>query len=127
MKLPWTVAVVLVLLHCSGCVGSRHYHTLNKGFATSARRFLELRHKAQVATLHFPAGTYVLEAADDRGFFYRAPAKILENSFSGPLFHNGGLYLSNSGRRVLRGYVYWYSGLVHVGELSRADYVLGDF
>ena len=119
-------AVVLVLLNCGGCAGSRHYHTLGEGFVTSAPRFLELRHGAQIATLHFPAGTYLLDAADDRGFFYRAPAKILENSFSGPLLHNGGLYLGNSGRHLLRGYVYWYGGLVHVGELLPANYVLHD-
>ncbi len=123
MKLRLFLA--LVALGSTACAGSRHYHPLEESGAGSPH-FLELREETRVATLHFPAGTYVLEAADDAGFFYRAPTKIRENSFSGQFFHNGGLYLSKSGRPALRGYVYWYGGLTHVGNLSRADYVLRD-
>ncbi len=120
-------ALTLLLLVCAGCTGGRNYRMLDDAAApVPAPRFLELRHSAQVATLHFPAGTYVLEAVDDGGYYYRAPQQVLEKSFSGPLFHNGGLYLSNSRRRVLRGYVDWYNGLVQVGNLSRADYELHD-
>lgn len=78
----------------------------------------------QVATLHFPAGTYTLEAADDAGWFYRAPQPIREGSFSGPILHNGGIYLRNTQPARLRGYVDWYGGIVHVGDLTRADYLL---
>ena len=119
-------ALVFLLLACVGCTGGRNYRMLDAAAPTNTPRFLELRHSAQVATLHFPAGTYVLEAEDDAGYYYRAPRQVLEKSFSGPLLHNGGLYLSNSRRRVLRGYVDWYNGLVQVGNLSRADYELHD-
>jgi hypothetical protein len=122
------LVVTLLLLHWNivGCAGSRHYRTLDEGGTPGAPHFLDLHQAAQIATLHFPAGTYVLEAADDAGFFFRSPSPIRENSFSGSLFHRGGLYLSNSRHRSLRGYVYWHGGLTHVGNLSRADYALRD-
>ncbi len=115
-----------ILLSLTGCAGSRHFHSVERGAASGVPRWLELRRSAQVATLHFPAGVYEIEAADDRGFFYRAPQQIRENSFQGARFHDGGVYLSKSPRRTLRGYVDWYNGLVHVGDLSHADYLLRD-
>lgn len=118
--------LLFTALISGGCAGSRNFHWLGNSGAAPAPRFLDLRQPAQAATLHFPAGTYVLTAEDDAGFFYRAPEKIVENSFSGPLLHEGGLYLQKSRRSHLRGYVYWYGGLVHVGDLSRAEYVLRD-
>ena len=118
--------LILLLLACAGCTGGRNYRTLDSAIPSGAARFLELAHSAQIATLHFPAGTYVLEATDDNGYYYRAPRQILEKSFSGPLFHDGGLYLGNSRRESLRGYVDWYNGLVQVGNLSRAEYELHD-
>lgn len=123
---PLLSLLFFAALISGGCAGSRNFHPLDESAASAAPRFLELRRSAQSATLHFPAGIYVLTAEDDAGFFYQAPQKIVENSFSGPLRHEGGVYLQKSRRGHLRGYVYWYGGLVHVGDLSRAEYVLRD-
>lgn len=118
--------LTILVLSCGGCAGSRHYHPLEAGTVVGAPHFIELRHETQVATLHFPAGLYQLEAADDAGYFYRAPSQIREDSSGERFFHNGGLYLKNGRRGNLRGYIYWYSGLVHVGDLSQAEYVFRD-
>lgn len=120
------VFLALLALSFGGCAGSRHYHLLEAETAYGAPRCIELLRETRVATLYFPAGIYQLEAEDDAGFFYRAPAQIREDSYSERYFHPGGLYLSKSRRAMLRGYVYWYNGLVHVGNLSRADFVLRD-
>ncbi|HEY1769172.1 MAG TPA: hypothetical protein VGG02_02805 [Chthoniobacterales bacterium] len=126
MKPILFVLALATVFGCAGCAGDRNYRAIDQTSPTGARRCLELRYETQVATLHFPNGTYELAAEDDAGFFYHAPAKILENTVNGPLFLDGGLYLPKSGRRALRGYIYWYGGLVHVGNLARASYLLRD-
>lgn len=122
------IAAFLLAFALGGCAGSRHFHAIDESSASNGRapRFIELRSAVRVATLHFPRGLYALEAADDAGFYYRAPRKIVEHSYSGALGHEGGLYLSGKLLGKLRGYVYWHGALTHVGNLSHADYSLRD-
>lgn len=122
------IATFLLLFALVGCAGSRHFQAIDQNGAINpgAPRFIELRAAARVAILHFPPGLYVLAAADDAGFYYRAPQKIVEHSYSGAPGHEGGLYLSKKRPAKLRGYIYWHGALTHVGDLSRADYSLRD-
>ncbi len=74
---------------------------------------------------HFPAGLYVLAAVDDKGYYYRAPRKIVQHSWSGGLGHDGGLFVSRRDRRKIR-HVIMPGALTHVGNLSSADYAFRD-
>lgn len=111
-----------MLLGLVGCTGGRHFHTINPGTTTSTQPYLELRSEVSAGTLHFPAGVYTLDAMDDKGYYYRAPRKIVQRSFSGGLPHDGGIFVEKRDRNRLRGYVIMPGGLTHVGNLSRSDY-----
>ena len=116
------VTSLVVVLLLTACGGSRNFHTTNPGETTSTPPYLELLSQRSVGTLHFPKGTYVLDAVDDNGYYYRAPQKIVQHSFSGSLGRNGGIFVAKRDREKLRGYVILASGLTHVGNLSRADH-----
>jgi hypothetical protein len=64
----------------------------------------------------------VLYALDDHGYYYRAPRKIVQHSFSGSLQRDGGIFVAKRNQEELRGYVMLPSGPTHVGNLSRADH-----
>jgi hypothetical protein len=113
--------LVLALLH-SSCGGSRHFRATNPAETSSTPPYLELRSERSVGTLHFPRGVYVLDAVDDKGYYYRAPRKIVQHSFSGGLQHDGGIFVAKQDQGKLRGYVILPSGLTHVGNLSRNDH-----
>lgn len=83
---------------------------------------IELRSKISAGTVHFPPGLYTLDSEDPKGYYYRAPRKVYQRSFSGRLPRDGGIFVSKRNQRKLRGYVIMPSGLTHVGNLSRADY-----
>jgi hypothetical protein len=104
------------------CGGSHNFRVTSAAETTSAPPYLELRADRSASTLHFPRGIYVLNAVDDKGYYYRAPQKIRQHSFSGGLSYDGGIFVEKRDRRRLRGYVIMPSGLTHVGNLSRADY-----
>jgi hypothetical protein len=87
---------------------------------------VDLAAGVQIATLHFPPGAYSFYAADDAGYYYRAPDKITENRAASPVLHNGGIYLSKSAPKKLRGYVYMAGGITHVGNLTRPSYKFRD-
>ncbi|MGH8101113.1 MAG: hypothetical protein ACREIW_07430 [Chthoniobacterales bacterium] len=110
--------VILGIL--SSCAGSRHYHALPAEAAPSIARYLELNRPVHVATLHFPAGVYSLQAADDAGYYYAAPRSIVQHTAAGLVFRNGGVYVSKRDPRKLRAYVYWGGALTHLGNFSRA-------
>lgn len=110
----------------SGCTGSKHFQDVDESGVSGVPRFLELHRGLRAATLHFPAGTYVLQATDDNGYYYRAPRPVVEHDFSAISGqHNGGLYRRKDGRG-LRGYVYRVGSLTHVGSFGHADYTLHD-
>lgn len=112
-------AVALLLISCGG---NRHFHATDAAATSSTPPYLELRSQPSAATLHFPRGIYVLDAEDDNGYYYRAPRKIVQHSFSGGLQYNGGIFVAKRDRTKLRGYVIRPSGLTHIGNFSRADY-----
>jgi hypothetical protein len=113
---------LVVALFLTACGGNQHFRATNAAETTSTPPYLELRSERSVGTLHFPRGVYVLDAVDDKGYYYRAPRKIVQHSFSGGLPHNGGIFVDKRDQGKLRGYVILASGLTHVGNLSRADH-----
>lgn len=117
-----TLTGLVVALLLASCGGGRHFRATNAAATSSTPPYLELRSAPSAATLHFPRGLYVLDATDDNGYYYRAPRKILQHSFSGGLQYSGGVFVSKRDPRRLRGYVVLPSGLTHVGNFSRADY-----
>jgi hypothetical protein len=113
----WTIALLL-----SSCGGNQNFRATSPAETSSAPAYVELRSERSASTLHFPAGTYVLNAVDDKGYYYRAPRRIRQHSFSGGLSYEGGIFVEKRDRRRLRGYVIMPGGLTHVGNFSRADY-----
>jgi hypothetical protein len=115
-----TVVLSLVTCHLSllGCAGSSHPRLISPSEGPPSRRYLELYSEKQVATLHFPAGTYTLDAADKIGYYYRAPHKIREGS----AWRDGGIFVSKRDPQKLRGYVFRAGTITHVGNFSHAKY-----
>jgi hypothetical protein len=119
-------AIVLTLaltaaLFLGGCGGADRRHSLNPA-ATTAARYVELLSETSAGTIHFPRGLYSLESEDHHGYYYRAPGKVYQRSFSGRLPHDGGIFVSKQNQRKLRGYVVMPGGVTHVGNLSGANY-----
>jgi hypothetical protein len=119
MRIPAGLIIVMLLTSCGG---NHHFRSTNGAETTSTPPYLELRFEHSVGTLHFPRGTYVLDAVDDKGYYYRAPRKIVQHSFSGSLKRNGGIFVAKRDQGRLRGYVIMPGGLTHVGDLSQADH-----
>ena len=113
---------LVVALHPSSCGGGQHFRATLPAEISSIPPYLELRSERSVGTLHFPRGVYVLDARDDKGYYYRAPRKIVQHSFSGSLQRDGGIFVAKRNQEKLRGYVILPSGLTHVGNLSRTDH-----
>jgi|ERR1051325_9143611 hypothetical protein len=106
----------------TACGGSHHFRSTNSAATPGTAPYLELRADHAVDTLHFPSGLYILDAVDDKGYYYRAPRKIMQHSFGRSLFHNGGIFVSKRDPNKLRGYVILTTGLTHVGNLSRVPH-----
>ena len=122
MRIIPTFAVWAAAFLLAGCGGTDRRHTINPAGTTSVPQYLELRSNISTGTLHFPAGLYVLDSEDHKGYYYQAPRKIVQRSFSGRFGRDGGIFVSKQDQRRLRGYVIMPYGLTHVGNLSRADY-----
>jgi hypothetical protein len=101
-----------------GCAGSSHPRLISPSEGPPARRYLELEREKQVATLHFPAGVYTLDAVDKIGYYYRAPRKIAEHIGGGSVGRDGGIFVSKHNPNKLRGYVFRAGTITHVGNLS---------
>src|ERR1041384_1363982 len=108
MRFFFGLAVAFLL---TACGGNQHFHATNAAETSSTPPYLELRSAASASTLHFPRGIYVLDAVDDKGYYYRAPQKITQRSFSGGLPHDGGIFVAKQDQTRLRGYVILPSGL----------------
>ena len=126
MRTIATFAVLITAFLLTGCGGTDRRHSVNPAGTTPVPPYLELRSKISAGTLHFPVGLYILDSEDHNGYYYRAPRKISQRSFSGGLGRDGGIFVSKQDPRRLRGYVIMPGGLTHVGNLSRADYELRD-
>ena len=111
---------LLVTCHLSllGCAGSSHPRLISPSEGPVSR-YLQLYSEKQIATLHFPAGIYVLNAADKFGYYYRAPSKILEQ---GSIGRDGGIFVSKRDPNKLRGYVYRAGAITHIDNLSRVSH-----
>ena len=126
MRTTAIFATFVAALLLTGCGGTDRRQSINPAGTTSTPPYLELRSRISAGTLHFPAGVYVLDSEDHKGYYYRAPRKIVQRSFSGGLGRDGGIFVSKQDQRRLRGYVIMPGGLTHVGNLSRADYEFRD-
>jgi hypothetical protein len=115
------VAIMAALL-LGGCGGTDRRHSVNPAGTTATPPFIELRSDTSAGTIHFPRGLYSLDSEDQNGYYYRAPGKVYQRSFSGRLPYDGGIFVSKRNQRKLRGYVIMPGGLTHVGNLSGADY-----
>jgi hypothetical protein len=116
-----TAFLAVLAMAVPGCGGTDRRHSVNPA-ATTAARFLELRSDASAGTIHFPRGLYALDTEDGNGYYYRAPGKVYQRSFSGSYPHDGGIFVSKRNQRKLRGYVIMPGGITHVGNLSGSDY-----
>ena len=114
--------LVLFAFVLIGCGGTDRRRPVNPSATTTVARFIELRSDTSAGTIHFLRGLYSLESEDQHGYYYRAPVKIYERSFSGRIPHDGGIFVSMRNQRKLRGYVVMPYGVTHVGNLSGADY-----
>lgn len=110
----------------SSCAGSSHPRLVTSSQGQIAPRYLELFREKQIATLHFPAGVYTLNAADKIGYYYHAPGKILERIGSGSIGLDGGIFVSKRDPKKLRGYVWRAGAITHAGNLSHLQHRLFD-
>src|ERR1700737_1577439 len=78
----------------SGCAGGRHLHPIPAEGPSPAPRYLELYSEVRVATLHFPAGVYTLNAVDKIGYYYSGPRKIGEHLGASSVWLSGGIFVS---------------------------------
>lgn len=122
MRFTVIVAGLITASLLSGCGGTDRRHAISPAAGTRTPPSIELHSNTSAGTLHFPRGLYLLESEDHNGYYYRAPRRIYQRSFSGGLPHEGGIFVSKRNQRKLRGYVIMPGGLTHVGNLSSADY-----
>jgi hypothetical protein len=116
----------LLALLLSSCAGSSHPRIVTPSEGPIAPHYLELYREKQIATLHFPAGVYTLNAVDKIGYYYRAPRKIGEHGAAGSLGRDGGIFVSKRDPNKLRGYVWRAAAITHVGNLSHVKHRLFD-
>ncbi|HVF73059.1 MAG TPA: hypothetical protein VM940_15760 [Chthoniobacterales bacterium] len=115
------IALAFTAIVFTGCGGTDRRQAVNPA-ATTAPRFIELQARTSAGTIHFPRGLYSLTTEDRHGYYYQAPVKVYQRSFSGRLPREGGIFVSKRNQRKLRGYVVMPGGVTHVGNLSGADY-----
>jgi hypothetical protein len=121
MRVFISALALTAALLVSGCGGTDRRHQVNPA-ATTVAPAIELLSDTSAGTIHFPRGLYSLDSEDHRGYYYRAPVKVYQRSFSGRLPHDGGIFVSKQNQRKLRGYVVMPGGVTHVGNLSGAHY-----
>jgi hypothetical protein len=114
---------ILVAFLLVACAGSSHPRLVSPSEGPPTQRYLELYREKQIATLHFPAGVYTLDAVDKIGYYYRAPRKIAE---TGSLWRDGGVFVSKRDPSKLRGYIWRAGAITHVGNLSHVKHRLFD-
>ena len=118
--------VFILALLILGCAGSSRPRVVTPSEGVPTPRYLKIYSEPHVATLHFPAGVYTLNAVDKIGYYYRAPRQIAEHVGGGSLGREGGIFVSNRDPRKLRGYVYRAGTVTHVGNLSHVRHQFRD-
>ena len=116
----------LLSILLSACAGSSHPRLISPSEGPSSSRYLEIDSELHVATLHFPAGVYTLNAVDKIGYYYRAPRKIAEHFGGGSFWREGGIFVSKRNPQKLRGYVFRAGTITHIGNFSRAKHRFRD-
>jgi hypothetical protein len=116
------IALCLSGAFLAGCGGADRRQPVKPAARTTAAPFIAMLSDTSAGTIHFPRGLYSLDSEDHHGYYYRAPGKIYQRSFSGRLPYDGGIFVSKRNLRNLRGYVIMPGGLTHVGNLSGANY-----
>ncbi len=58
-----------LVLSLTSCTGGRHFEVVGEGPPRNAPKYVVVTKAAQIATLHFPAGTYRFYAVDDGGLY----------------------------------------------------------
>jgi hypothetical protein len=113
-----TIPLLLALCLCS-CAGDQNFRVLNSTQEVSGPTQLQLSRNRSVGTLHFPAGVYNLYAADDSGWYYRAPKKVVQHSWGGSVQYDGGVFVEKRRPDRARGYIVWEAGLTKVGTVPK--------
>jgi hypothetical protein len=126
MRLKANCLLLSTLAFLLSSCANHHFHVPAEGPPRDAPRFVELRAGRQIATLHFPAGTYSFYAVDDVGYYYRAPRKIIQRTGGASVPRNGGIFVSKRDPKRLRGYIFFAGALTHVGNLSDAPHEFRD-
>jgi hypothetical protein len=121
-----TGAIALTMFVIAACGGSPHPRVVREPGTIGAPRVIQLYSEVQVATLHFPAGLYSLQAVDGIGYYYRSSRGVIQHLGTGPVVRRGGIFVSKRNRAKLRGYIYLGGAVTHVGNLSRAQYEFRD-
>ena len=111
-----------IALFLTACTGGKHFEVVAEGPPSGAPEYVVVTKPPQIATLHFPPGSYRFYAKDDRGYYYRAPQPILEHVAGGAIPLKGGVYLLKQQPRVVRPFVYRTGAITHVGKLKRGTY-----
>jgi hypothetical protein len=126
MRLKANCLLLSTLAFLLSSCANHHFRVPAEGPPSAAPRFVELRADRQIATLHFPAGTYSFYAVDDAGYYYRAPRKIIQRTGGASVPRNGGIFVSKQDPKRLRGYIFFAGALTHVGNLSDAPHEFRD-
>ncbi len=117
----FTVVIVIVGLLMSSCTSVR---SANR--TPAPPQFLEMRSSPSASTLHFPSGRYTFDATDSSGYYYRAPQQVIKHAFAGAQPFDGGVFVSKSDRRKLRGYLIWAGGRTKIGNFSQTQHSFHD-
>jgi hypothetical protein len=121
MRIAIIALALTGLLLLGSCGGTDRREPVNAA-TTNVPPAIELLSEASAGTIHFPRGFYSLESQDPNGYYYRAPVRPYERTFSGSVPHDGGIFVSKRNQRKLRGYVVMPYGVTQVGNLSGANY-----
>ncbi len=116
-----TLAVPALFMLLTACASERNYRPVAPGEGPRVPRYVDLYDQPSIATMHFPRGTYALEAEDNGGYYYRSPQPLTKHAFAGGQPYDGGIYLRKGQRQKLRGYVVWAGGRTKIGNLGRAQ------
>ncbi len=118
---PGSFVFALALLVTS-CTGGKHFEIVAEGPPSGMPQYVVVTKATQIATLHFPPGSYPFYARDDRGYYYRSPHPILERVAGGAYPLKGGVYVLRQKPSVVRPFVYRAGALTHVGRLKYGTY-----
>lgn len=113
------LGVCAIVLGFDACVASGRF----RAQPLRVPQFVELQEERSISTFHFPRGVYSLDSEDARGYYYRAPRRLIKHSFAGFDSYDGGIFVRKGNRTSLRGYVIWAGGRTQIGNLSQARFV----